>query len=64
MFFFFAWCKYLAKQGRGQGPCTLALGASQTFAYRGLTDRVIIVILNLRRRVLLFLTLLPTHIGF
>ena len=41
--FVFAWCEYLARQG--QGPCTLAFRASQTFVYRGLTGRVINVII-------------------
>ena len=37
-------CELFAKQERGQGPCTLALSASQSFVYRELTERVIIVI--------------------
>ena len=38
---------FFARGGRGRGPWTMALSASQTFAYRGLTGRVIILILAL-----------------
>ena len=34
------------KQGRGEGPRTLAVRASQRFVYRELTERVIIVIVK------------------
>ena len=42
----FARCELFAKQGRCQDPCTLALRASQSFVYRELTERVIIVIVS------------------
>ena len=43
-------CEQFAKQGRSQGPCTLALRASQSCEYKVLIDRVIIVFAMERER--------------
>ena len=44
----FVRCEHLARQGRNQDLSTLALRASQTFVYAGLTGRVISVIIIAR----------------
>ena len=41
---FLHWANVLRQPGRGHGPSTLSLKASQRFVYRGLTERVIIVV--------------------
>ena len=46
----FALTEFLREPGRGHGTSTLALGAIQRFVYRGLTERVIIVIVIVERR--------------
>ena len=46
-----AWCEQFAEQGMGQGPCT-PVRASQSFVYRELTERVIIVMVRSTRLML------------